>query len=67
MTNNTLCRFCFQIHPFLAKKAPGDPFLAIALFYSKEGFELDLNLFQFNSNLQPLGSISRNPKLKKRV
>ena len=21
--NNTLCRYCFQVHPFLAKKAPG--------------------------------------------
>ena len=31
--NNTLCRYCFQVHPFLAKKAPGTPFLAIALFF----------------------------------
>ena len=23
--NNTLCRYCFQVHPFLAKKAPGTP------------------------------------------
>ena len=23
--NNTLCRYCFQAHPFLAKKAPGTP------------------------------------------
>ena len=23
--NNTLCRHCFQVHPFLAKKAPGTP------------------------------------------
>ena len=24
-TYNTLCRYCFQVHPFLAKKAPGTP------------------------------------------
>ena len=23
--NSTLCRYCFQVHPFLAKKAPGTP------------------------------------------
>ena len=23
--NNTLCRYCIQVHPFLAKKAPGTP------------------------------------------
>ena len=23
--NNTLCRYCFQVHPFLAKNAPGIP------------------------------------------
>ena len=23
--NNTRCRYCFQVHPFLAKKAPGTP------------------------------------------
>ena len=23
--NNTLCRYCFQVHSFLAKKAPGTP------------------------------------------
>ena len=23
--NNTLCRYCFQVHPFLAKKAPDTP------------------------------------------
>ena len=25
--NNTLCRYCFQVHPFWAKKAPGTPVL----------------------------------------
>ena len=24
-TNNTLCRYCFQVHPFLAKKVPEAP------------------------------------------
>ena len=23
--NNNLCRYCFQVHPFLATKAPGSP------------------------------------------
>ena len=30
MTSNTLCRYCIQVHPFLARKAAGLPFLAIA-------------------------------------
>ena len=29
-TNNTICRYCFQVHPFLAKKAPGTSVLAVA-------------------------------------
>ena len=28
--NNTLCHYCFQVHPFLAKKHRELPFLAIA-------------------------------------
>ena len=28
--NNTLCRYCFQVHPFLAKTYRELPFLAIA-------------------------------------
>ena len=30
MVNNTLCRYCFQVHPFLAKKHRELPFLSVA-------------------------------------
>ena len=30
MTNNILCRYCIQVQPFLARKAPGAPVLTIA-------------------------------------
>ena len=33
MTNNTLCRYCFQVHPFLAKKAPGAPVFGHCPFF----------------------------------
>ena len=31
MASNTLCRYCFQVHPFLAKKHWKTPFLITAL------------------------------------
>ena len=31
--NNTLCRYCFQVYPFLAKKAPSTPVFGHYLFF----------------------------------
>ena len=32
--NNTLCGYCFQVHPFLAKKAPGTPVFGHCPFFN---------------------------------
>ena len=34
--NNTLCRYCFQVHPFLAKKAPGAPVFGHCPFFNRQ-------------------------------
>ena len=40
MANNTLCRYCFHVHPFLAKKAPGAPVFGYCPFYCQDAAKL---------------------------
>ena len=45
--NNTLCRYYFQVHPFLAKKAPGTPVFGHCPIIN--GIELQLPQHRHNS------------------
>ena len=42
--NKTLCRYCFQVHSFLAKKAPGTPVFGHCPYYYLVNYVLQYNL-----------------------
>ena len=58
--NNTLCRYCFQVHPSLAKKAPGTPVFGHCPFLSTSGAFLELFLFAKTMILLRKGGIHCN-------
>ena len=51
MVNNTFCRYCIQVHPFLARKAPKAPVSGHCPFYFEVQYKAIISTQDLHSKL----------------